>query len=80
MVLGYIIATGIETVVELGFWSMRKVGSGLYYYYYGDEEEEKEKEKEKNGIQMTEEEIKELRKEIGELKDLLKVNEVDTTT
>lgn len=76
MVLGYIIATGIETIVELGFWSVRKVGSGIYYYYYGNEEEEKVK----NSIQMTDEEIKELRKEIGELKDLIKVNELDTTT
>lgn len=68
MVFGYFIATGIETLIELGFWSIRKVGSGIYYYYYGEQEE-------KNGIQMTEEEIKELRKEIGELKDLLKVKE-----
>lgn len=76
MVLGYILATGIETIVELGFWSVRKVGSGIYYYYYGNEEEEKVK----NSIQMTDDEIKELRKEIGELKDLIKVNELDTTT
>ena len=67
MVFGYFIATGIETLIELGFWSIRKVGSLVYYSYYGEEEE-------KNGIQMTEEEIKELRKEIGELKELLKVN------
>lgn len=74
MVFGYIIATGIETLIELGFWSIRKVGSVVYYSYYGEEEEEK------NGIQMTEEEIKELRKEIGELKDLLKVNKDEENT
>ena len=73
MVLGYFIATGIETLIELGFWSIRKVGSLVYYSYYGEEEE-------KNGIQMTEEEIKELRKEIGELKDLLKVNKDEENT
>ena len=73
MVLGYILATGIETIVELGFWSIRKVGSVVYYSYYGEEEE-------KNGIQMTEEEIKELRKEIGELKELLKCKEESETT
>ena len=77
MVLGYILATGIETIVELGFWSVRKVGSGIYYYYYGNEEEEKVKKR----IQMTDEEIKELRKEIGELKDLIKCKEeLETTT
>ena len=74
MVFGYFIATGIETLIELGFWSIRKVGSVVYYSYYGEEE------KEKNGIQMTEEEIKELRKEIGELKDLLKVNKDEENT
>ena len=74
MVFGYFIATGIETLIELGFWSIRKVGSLVYYSYYGEEEEEK------NGIQMTEEEIKELRKEIGELKDLLKVNKDEENT
>ena len=74
MVFGYFIATGIETLIELGFWSIRKVGSVVYYSYYGEEEEEK------NGIQMTEEEIKELRKEIGELKDLLKVNKDEENT
>ena len=73
MVFGYFIATGIETLIELGFWSIRKVGSLVYYSYYGEEEE-------KNGIQMTEEEIKELRKEIGELKDLLKVNKDEENT
>ena len=77
MVLGYILATGIETVVELGFWSVRKVGSGLYYYYYGEEEKEDDK---NNNIQMTEEEIKELRKEISELKDLIKCKEESETT
>ena len=50
------------------------MGSVVYYSYYGEEEEEK------NGIQMTEEEIKELRKEIGELKDLLKVNKDEENT
>ena len=74
MVLGYILATGIETIVELGFWSVRKVGSGIYYYYYGEEE------KKDSHIQMTEEEIKELRKEIVELKDLLKGKEESETT
>ena len=74
MVFGYIIATGIETLIELGFWSIRKVGSVVYYSYYGEEE------KEKNGIQMTEEEIKELRKEISELKDLIKCKEESETT
>ena len=73
MVFGYFIATGIETLIELGFWSIRKVGSLVYYSYYGEEEE-------KNGIQMTEEEIKELRKEIGELKDLLKGNKDEENT
>ena len=77
MVLGYILATGIETIVELGFWSVRKVGSGLYYYYYGEEEKEDDK---KNNIQMSEEEIKELRKEISELKDLIKCKEESETT
>ncbi len=77
MVLGYILATGIETIVELGFWSVRKVGSGLYYYYYGEEEKEDDK---NNNIQMTEEEIKELRKEISELKDLIKCKEDSETT
>jgi len=75
MVFGYFIATGIETLIELGFWSIRKMGSVVYYSYYGEEKEE-----EKNAIQMTEEEIKELRKEIGELKDLLKVNKDEETT
>ena len=77
MVLGYFIATGIETIVELGFWSVRKVGSGLYYYYYGEEEKEDDK---NNNIQMTEEEIKELRNEISELKDLIKCKEESETT
>lgn len=77
MVLGYILATGIETIVELGFWSVRKVGSGIYYYYYGEQEKEDEK---KNNIQMTDDEIKELRKEISELKDLLKGKEESRTT
>ena len=77
MVLGYILATGIETIVELGFWSVRKVGSGVYYYYYGEEEKVDEK---KNSIQMTDDEIKELRKEISELKDLLKGKEESGTT
>lgn len=63
MVMGYLIATGIETVLELGFWSVRKVGSALYYAVYGSEEE--------STIQMSDSEIKELRKEISELKDLL---------
>ena len=63
MVMGYLIATGIETVLELGFWSVRKVGSALYYAVYGGEEE--------STIQMSDSEIKELRKEISELKDLL---------
>lgn len=60
--MGYLIATGIETVVELGFWSLRKAGSALYYVFYGEEE---------NTIQMSDNEIKELRKEISELKDLI---------
>lgn len=77
MVLGYFIATGIETIIELGFWSVRKVGSGLYYYYYGEEEKEEKKD---SHIQMTEEEIKELRKEISELKDLIKCKEESETT
>ena len=58
MVFGYFIATGIETLIELGFWSIRKVGSLVYYSYYGEEEEEK------NGIQMTEEEINTKNEEI----------------
>ena len=63
MVLGYFIATGIETAIELGFWSVRKIGSAIYWSFYGDEP--------KKEIQMTDDEIKELRKEISELKDLL---------
>ena len=35
MVLGYFIATGIETVIELGFWSLRKTSSALYNAIYG---------------------------------------------
>jgi uncharacterized membrane protein len=62
MVLGYFIATGIETSVELGFWLVRKTASGIYYMIYGDEESEKE------------DELKELRREISELKDLIKKN------
>ena len=42
MVLGYFIATGIETGVELGFWLVRKTASGIYYMIYGDEESENE--------------------------------------
>ena len=67
MVFGYLLGTGIETILELGFWSLKKVGSALYYSYYGENEE-----KDSTTIQMTDDEIKELRKEIVELKDLLK--------
>jgi len=70
MVLGFFIATGIETVIELGFWSFRKIGSVVYWSFYGDEP--------KNDIQMTDDEIKELRKEISELKDLLGNKDIKT--
>lgn len=62
MVLGYLIATGIETVFELGFWSIRKTSSAVYGAFYGEEEEDDE-------IKMSE--IKELKKEINELKELI---------
>ena len=61
MVLGFIIATGIETVVELGFWGTRKMISGIYYMIYGKEEEEENVE-----------DLKSLRKEISELKEIIK--------
>lgn len=61
MVLGYLIATGIETVFELGFWSIRKTATAVYGAFYGEEEEEE--------IKMSE--IKELKKEINELKELI---------
>lgn len=56
MVLGYLIATGIETVFELGFWSIRKTATAVYGAFYGEEEDD---------------EIKELKKEINELKELI---------
>ena len=58
MVLGYFIATGIETGVELSFWVVRKTVSGIYYMIYGEED-------------TNESELKELRREISELKDLI---------
>lgn len=60
MVLGYFIATGIETGVELSFWLARKAASGIYYLVYGA------------GTERREVDIKELREELKELKDLLK--------
>ena len=62
MVLGYFIATGIETTVELGFWLVRKTASGLYYMVYGETEDNNK---------ISDSEISELRKEISELKDLI---------
>jgi len=62
MVLGYFIATGIETGVELSFWLARKAASGIYYLVYGAGTERREEEVD----------IKELREELKELKDLLK--------
>jgi hypothetical protein len=64
MVLGYFIATGIETGVELGFWLVRKTASGIYYMIYGEGYKEQDQEQE----------LKELRREVSELKDLIKKN------
>lgn len=68
MVFGYLLATGIETTVELSVWGVKKIGSFVYYAMYPEEEVETE----------TERELRELRKEIGELKDLIKQRETTT--
>jgi glycogen synthase len=71
MVLGYLIATGIETGLELGFWSLRKLFNGIYTITYGnDEDESREKEEEKK-------ELKALREEITELKELIQIQSKD---
>ena len=62
MVLGYFIATGIETGVEISFWLARKAASGIYYLVYGAETDK----------ETDTEQIKELRLELKEVKDLLK--------
>ena len=59
MVFGYLIATGIETGIELGFWLTKKTVNGIYYMIYGEQEE------------IQENEIKKLHDEIAELKDLI---------
>lgn len=69
MVFGYLIATGIETGLELGFWTMRKLFNGIYTMTYGNQKDEK--------IQLQEEhqaQLKALRDEIGELKELIKLS------
>lgn len=73
MVVGYLIATGIETILELGFWSVRKAGSVIYNVVYGEKQDE-------HPIQMSELGIKELRKEIGELKEMIQNKKVCETT
>lgn len=67
MVLGYFIATGIETVIELGFWSLRKTSSALYNAIYGGNKADDNK-----NINITKEEFAALHKEISELKQLIK--------
>ena len=64
MVLGYFIATGIETTVEIGFWIIRKTVTGIYYYVYPEEET----------VELSKNEIDNLKKEISELKDLVKTS------
>ena len=69
MVLGFLIATGIETVFELSFWSIRTISKGIYYSVYGNKEHEQN-----NSLSapITQIEYNELRNEISELKKLLK--------
>ena len=66
MVLGYLIATSIETGLELGFWTMRKLLNGIYTMTYGNKQDEK------HGLEEQQEHLKALRNEIGELKELIK--------
>ncbi len=63
MVIGYFIATSIETVIELGFWSLRKTASALYTTVYGVNKKE---------LIVTREEFARLHKEITELKEIIK--------
>lgn len=63
MVLGYFIATGIETIIELGFWSLKKTYSALYNTVYGKTPDD-------NTISKSE--IASLHKELQSLKELLR--------
>jgi predicted transcriptional regulator len=65
MVLGYLLATGIETAVELSFWIVRKTTSGIYYYVYPEEEK----------VEMSKKDLEDLKEEISELKELVKIKQ-----
>jgi len=56
MVLGYLIATGLEVGTELTFWTIKKLASTAYYLWYGSKEQS---------------EYEELKSEIKELKELI---------
>lgn len=72
MVLGYLIATGIETGLELGFWTIRKLVNGIYTMTYSNQQDEKPELEELQ--QQQQEQLKALRDEIGELKELIKLS------
>lgn len=68
MVLGYLIATGIETGLELSFWTIRKLVNGIYTMTYGNQQDENPE------LEEQQEHLKALRDEIGELKELIKLS------
>jgi hypothetical protein len=67
MVLGLMVTTVLDVSIELGIWSVKKVGNGLYYLMYGDTEEKKEKE--------LKEEMQDLKNEIQNLKEVIEKKE-----
>jgi hypothetical protein len=66
MVLGYLIATGLETAVELSVWAVSKTARGVYYWVYPPEEPEESKE-----TTAIKEELVALRKELADIKEII---------
>lgn len=64
MVLGFFVDTFLDITLYTGLWVIKKTGSSIYYIFYGNEEDDTKK------IEISEE-IKNLQKEIKELKELI---------
>lgn len=69
MVLGLLVTTVLDVSFEVGIWSLKKMGNGIYYLVYGNQEEEKEKE--------LKEEMLALKNEIHNLKEVIEKKEIE---